>query len=385
MDKELKNFLPEQYLSDNEYPINHNYLEAQFSDKEEILKKISELVSRGDFTLGAAVDDFEKSFADLIGTKFGIGVGSGTDAIFLSLKSLGVGPGDEVITSPFTFYATIGAIVTAGAMPVFCDIGSDLNINPDKIENLINEKTKAIVPVHWAGKPCNMSRINSIATRYNLFIVEDACHAIGSSINNKRAGSFGDTGCFSFHPLKNLNVWGDGGIICTDNPQLARDLKLLRNHGLINRNECQIFGYNSRLDTIQAIIAKHMLGKLSFINESRRANAKFLDEKLQDLDEVTLVNGDVVNVTHSYHIYPQLFERRDELKEYLNSIGVDAKIHYPIPMHLQKAAKIWGYKRGDFPVAELAADKTLSLPVHEFITKPSLDRIVEGVTQFYRQ
>ena len=217
------NFLPDQYDRDEDLGINHNYLLEQFADKEEILGKISALVSRCDFTLGREVDEFEQSICRLIGAKYAVGVGSGTDALFLSLKALGIGEGDEVITTPYTFYATIGAIVTAGARPVFVDIGPDYNLDPDQIEGAITDQTKAILPVHWAGLPCDMERIEVIARKYNLRVVEDACHAILARRHNTFAGRFGDTGCFSLHPLKNLNVWGDGGYLVTDSEKFMRE------------------------------------------------------------------------------------------------------------------------------------------------------------------
>src|SRR3990167_7349519 len=213
---EIKNFLPEQYERTGRLLINHNYLSEQFADYETIFAKLKEIVVRGDYTLGKPVDDFEESFKNITQTKHAIGVGSGTDALFLSLKTLGIKEGDEVITTPFTFYATIGAIVTAGAKPVFVDILEDYNIDPAQIESKITSKTKAILPVHWAGKPCHMNEINAIAQKYHLSVVEDACHAIQGTYKDRFVGTLGDIGCFSFHPLKNLNVWGDGGIITTN-------------------------------------------------------------------------------------------------------------------------------------------------------------------------
>jgi aminotransferase EvaB len=383
MTKQLINFLPDQYKETNQFPINHNYLLEQFSDKDIILEKISKVVTDGDFTLGSAVNAFEQQFANIIGVRHAIGVGSGTDAIFLSLKALGIKPGDEVITSPFTFYATVGAIVTAGARPVFVDISDDLNINSEKIEAAITNRTKAIVPIHWAGQPCNMVKLMSVAHKNKLYVVEDACHAIGASSQEGNMGAIGTTGCFSLHPLKNLNVWGDGGIICTNSGSLANQLRLLRNHGLADRETCEVFGYNSRLDTIQAVVASHMLGKLENINSKRLHNANYLDRALRAIPKVKMVNQNRNYISHSYHLYSQLFEERDKLKEYLNSIGVDAKIHYPVPMHLQPAAKYLGYKKGDFPITESVTASILSLPIHEFISRQQLDIMITGILRFY--
>ena len=209
----MKNFLPTQYKKDNLYKIKHNYLSEQFSDYKTILKKFEKIIKNNDFTLGIEVDKFENNIKKLLKQKYVVAVGSGTDALMLSLKCLGIKEGDEVITTPYTFYATIGAIVTAGAKPVFVDVNDDYNINPKLIEKKITKKTKAIIPVHWSGKICEMKNILKISKKYKIPIVEDACHGILATYKNKLAGSFGDFGCFSLHPLKNLNVWGDGGFV----------------------------------------------------------------------------------------------------------------------------------------------------------------------------
>ena len=383
MSQSLKNFLPAQYEETNNYGINHNYLFDQFNDKDDILQKISDVVKKGDFTLGEAVDRFELEFAKFVGVDHAIGVGSGTDAIFLSLKALGIGQGDEVVTSPFTFYATVGAIVTTGATPVFADIGPDLNIDPANIERVVTKNTKAIVPVHWAGKPCNMASILAVARRNNLFVVEDACHALGASSSVGNMGALGIAGCFSLHPLKNLNVWGDGGLICSNNSEFATKIKLLRNHGLINRDTCQVFGYNSRLDSIQAVVASHMLPKLPKINARRLENARYLDENLRGLSQINLVSSQMRSECHSFHLYSQLFKQRDKLKIFLNNLDIDAKIHYPVPIHLQPASSYLGYKMGDFPISEMTCSQILSLPIHEFIHERELEKMVKGIQSFY--
>lgn len=377
------NFLPAQYDATDAKPINHNYLSEQFADYPEIFKKLEDVVRRGDFTLGRAVDAFEAEFGRTAGSKHAVGVGSGTDALFLSLKALGVGPGDEVVTTPFTFYATIGAIVTAGAKPVFVDVLDDFNIDPGRIEAAITPKTKAILPVHWSGKPCRMDAIGEIAKRHNVAIVEDACHAITATYKGKPAGTFGAYGCFSMHPLKNLNVWGDGGFACTQDDDLAAKMRLLRNHGLSDRDTCQIFAYNSRLDTIQAVVGHHVIAKLDDITSKRIANARYMDEGLKSVSGVTIPPRDADHVRHVYHIYSLRFEKRDALKRRLESQGIDAKVHYPVPMHLQPAAASFGYKSGDFPKCEAICASTLSLPVHEFITRPQLDTMIAAIREFY--
>jgi dTDP-3-amino-2,3,6-trideoxy-4-keto-D-glucose/dTDP-3-amino-3,4,6-trideoxy-alpha-D-glucose/dTDP-2,6-dideoxy-D-kanosamine transaminase len=380
----VTNFLPSQYERTGSLPINHNYLMQQFADYEEIFAKLKQVVIKGDFTLGEHVDRFEEQFRATVNAQHAIGVGSGTDALFLSLKALGVKEGDEVITTPFTFYATIGAIVTAGARPVFADILDDYNLDPDKIEAQITPKTKAILPVHWAGKPCHMDKIMEIANRHGIHVIEDACHAVQATYRGKSAGSLGHIGCFSFHPLKNLNVWGDGGIITTNSDDIADRLRLMRNHGLKGRDECVMFAYNSRLDTLQAVVASHLLQKLDHITDSRIKHAAYYDKHLATVKGIRVpVREDYIKQV--YHLYCIQCENRDQLQDFLIKAGIDAKVHYPIPMHLQPAASDFGYKKGDFPVCERMANHTLSLPVHEFITEKELEFVVTKIKEFYGQ
>ena len=377
-----KNYLPKQYQADHKLPINHNYLPQQFSDSGAIIDEIKELVKRGDFTLGQAVDELEDEFKKLTKTKYAIGVGSGTDAIFLSLKAVGIDKGDEVITVPYTFHATIGAIATAGATPVFVDVGLDYNMDPEQIEKAITSRTKAIVPVHWSGLLCDMKRINKIAEQYNLFIVEDACHAINAQRNNMWAGTLGSTACFSMHPLKNLNVWGDGGMIVTKSEKLHKKLMLLRNHGLINRDLCEVFAYNSRLDTLQAIVGQHLLKRINEITKARIENANYFDKHFSTIPQIILPVRPP-DSKQVFHIYVIRVEQRDKLQLFLIEHGIDAKIHYPVPMHLQPAAKEFGYKKGDFPTAEAICNSAISLPVHEFITPEQREFMIEKITEFY--
>jgi dTDP-4-amino-4,6-dideoxygalactose transaminase len=381
---EIKNFLPEQYNRTGILPINHNYLTQQFSDYAVIFEELKQVVIKGDYTLGVHVDNFENDFKKITETKHAIGVGSGTDALFLSLKALDIKEGDEVITTPFTFYATIGAIVTAGAKPVFADIENDYNINPKQIEKKITAKTKAILPVHWSGKPCHMNEIMTIAEKYNLYVVEDSCHGIKATYHNKPAGSFGHLGCFSFHPLKNLNVWGDGGMIVTNSDHLADKLKLMRNHGLVGRDECAMFSYNSRLDTLQAVVAAHLLKKLDHITDSRIKNAAYLDKHLAAIPAIKIAERENY-IKQVYHLYCIQCEDRDAFQAFLIENGIDAKVHYPIPMHLQPAAKYLGYQKGDFPVCERMANHTISLPVHEFINQDDLDYVISKCREFYEK
>ena len=376
------NYLPQQYETTGALPINHNYLPQQFADPEPILDGIRALVHRGDYTLGKAVDELEAEFCRITSAKYAIGVGSGTDAIFLSLKAAGIDKGDEVITVPYTFYATIGAIVTAGARPVFVDVGEDYNLDPDKIEAAITPRTKAIVPVHWSGLICDMEKIHAVASKHGIPVIEDACHAINAERDGKRAGAYGATACFSMHPLKNLNVWGDGGVIVTDSAELHDKLVLLRNHGLVNRDICEVFAYNSRLDTLQAIVGSHLLQRIDEITSARISNANYFDSQLGDLLGITLPPRHT-GAKHVYHIYVIRSDRRDELVGHLIANGVDAKIHYPVPMHLQPAAREYGHKEGDFPVSEAICKSVFSLPVHEYITVEQRETVASQVRAFF--
>ena len=377
------NFLVKQYISDKKMNIKHNYLSEQFKNSKKIFNLINDTVKFNDFTLGRYVDDFEREFCKYQKVKYAVGVGSGTDAIFLSLKALGIKDGDEVITPTYSFYATAGAIATAGAKPVFVDIKDDLNIDENKIEKKITKKTKAIVPVHWSGRLCNMKKIISIAKKYGLYIVEDACHAILAHDDKKKfAGNFGITGCFSMHPLKNLNVWGDAGIIATNNKKIYNKLRLMRNHGLINRDNCKLYGYNSRLDTIQAAVAIEMIKKINVITNSRINNAKYLNRELKSIKEIKLID-ERKNYKSVYHLYQFYCKDRDSLNKYLRLNKIDSKIHYPTPLHLHDAAKKFNYRKGQFKNAETLSRKVISIPVHEFIKKKQLDFIIKKIKEFY--
>lgn len=378
------NFLIKQYIADKKMKIKHNYLSEQFKSPNKIFKLINDTVKFNDFTLGRNVDEFEKQFCKYQKVKYALGVGSGTDAIFLSLKALNIKEGDEVITPTYSFYATAGAIATTGAKPVYVDIKKDLNIDEEKIEKKITNRTKAIVPVHWSGRICNMRKIVQLAKKYKLHIVEDACHAILAHDDKKKfAGNFGITGCFSMHPLKNLNVWGDGGVITTNNKKIYEKLKLMRNHGLINRNNCKIYGYNSRLDTIQAAVGLEMIKKIEKITNSRIKNANYLNNNLKNISQIELIE-EKKNYKSVYHLYQFFCKRRDELNNFLRKNKIDSKIHYPKPLHLHDAAKKFKYRKGQFVNAESLSNKVISLPVHEYIKKKQLDYIINKIKFFYK-
>jgi dTDP-4-amino-4,6-dideoxygalactose transaminase len=379
----MKNFFPKEYKKNRKLRINHSYLVEQFSDYSKIFKEIEKIIKKGDYTLGKKVDECEKNFAKRTGAKYAISVGNGTDALFLSLRALNIGNGDEVITTPYTFIATIGSITTSGAKPVFVDIKKDYNIDENKIESVITKKTKAIMPVHWAGRPCELAKIRYIAKKYNLKIIQDTCHGIESRYRNKHLISYGDICTYSMHPLKNLNIWGDGGFIITKNEKLAKKLYLLRNHGLINRNICKIFGFNSRLDTIQAAVANYkMKYKLKNITTKRIKNAHLFDGLLKSNPNVKAVKR-FPYLKEVFHLYQLNVKNRNELQKFLVNNSIDAKVHYPIPIQLQPAAKYLNYKSGDFPLAEKMANTSLSLPVHEFIKEKDIKYVVNLINKFY--
>jgi dTDP-4-amino-4,6-dideoxygalactose transaminase len=361
-----------------------SYLDRQFADIEPYLQDLRALVATGDFTLGKAVTAFERRFAELCRLPHAVGVGTGTDAITLSLRILGIGPGDEVITTPTTFIATVGAIVMAGATPVFVDSEDGFVIDPGKIEERITPKTRAIVPVHYTGNVADMPAIMDIARRHGLVVVEDACQAIAAEIDGLPVGSWGETAAFSLHPLKNLNVWGDAGVVVTRSEAHDRALRLMRNHGLVSRDEVAIFGANCRLDSLQAVVGSRLIGETGFITAQRIANARRYDEAFADRTEHIRIPVRRPGVRHVYHLYMIRVERRDDLLAYLNRHGVEAKVHYPIPVHLQPAAQHLGYKAGDFPVSEADSKRIITLPAHQHLTDDEIDYTIETVRSFYK-
>jgi aminotransferase EvaB len=364
-------------------PTPFSYLDKQFSAIDLYLDDIKKLVLSGDFTLGKELEKFEESFAKISKVNYAIGVASGTEAITLSLKSLGVGHGDEVITTPTTFVSTVGAIVATGAKPVFVDSEDGFVIDPSKIETVITNKTKAIVPVHYTGNVADMPAIMSIANSYKLPVIEDSAQAIGASLNNKPVGSWGSTGCFSFHPLKNLNVWGDAGMIITNSEEIANKLKILRNNGLVNRDEVDMYGHNSRLDTLQAVIGNRLIKTMPVITQSRIENAMKYDSAFLKLKLPIIPPTRRKGVKHVYHLYMLRCEKRDELLEYLNDNQIEAKIHYPIPMHLQKASYYLGYKEGDFPKSEADSKCIITLPAHQHLNDDQIEYTIQTIEDFY--
>ena len=363
--------------------VRYSYLEQQFQDAEDLWLDLKKFVATGDFTLGKPLNEFEQRFSELIGSRYAVGVNSGTDAIKLSLKVLGVGYGDEVITAANTFVATVGAIAEVGAIPVFVDCDNTFCMDPGQIEEAISEKTKAILPVHYTGYMADLRRILPIADRHGIPLIEDACQAILGAIDGKTAGTWGRTGAFSLHPLKNLNVWADGGVIVTDDSQIYARLKLIRNHGLLDRDTVAILGCNSRLDTIQAVVGNWLLPTTHEITKKRIVNATYYDNAFRGISEIKIPTrpSDYKIV---YHLYMVLAERRDELLRHCIANGIEAKIHYPVPIYLQPALLHLGHKQGDYPVADEQAKSTITFPCDQHLTRQEIDYVIQTVTNFYQ-
>ncbi len=379
--------------------------------KEEADKKVLEILSSAQYIMGENVKEFEKEISEYLGVKHSISVGNGTDALIIALKALGIGEGDEVITTPYTFFATAESISIVGATPVFVDVDIDTyNIDPEKIEEKITDKTKAIMPVHIFGQPCDMDSINKIAKKYNLKVIEDACQAIGAEYKRKMIGGISDIACFSFFPTKNLGCAGDGGMIVTNDDKLATICRALRTHGsgadghkaynIIHNIEEDttedkgndntvynplkyynyLIGQNSRLDEIQAAILRIKLRELDKWNNKRRENAIFYNEQLKDTKLVTPFEDK--DVKHVYHLYIIQSENRAELVNYLKDNGIATGIYYPVPLHLQKAYKNLGYKEGDLPNAEYLSHRTFAIPVFPELTDEEKKYIVEKLKEF---
>ena len=362
--------------------VRYSPLGQQYADPEPIFKELRELVASGDFTLGKPVSEFETMFAKMLGVKHAIGVGSGTDACKIPLKALGLGPGDEVITCANTFWATVGAINEVGAKPVFVDCNDNFCINTDLIERAITPQTKAIMPVHLTGDAVDMEAVLKIAQKYKLPVVEDGCQSLLGEINGKKVGTFGIAAAFSMHPLKIINVWGDAGIIVTNDDAMAEHCKLLRNHGLKNRDEMILLGYNTRLDSTQAVVGKYIVPQTPWIVEQRAKNAQYLDAGLKNIPGVRIPERKP-NIKHVYLLYILFVEQRDALLKYCIENGIEAKIHYPIPLYQQKALDYLGHQPGDFPVTDRHAKECITFPIDQHLSTQELDFIIETVRNFY--
>lgn len=384
-------------------------LKAQYESLADELNKVTlQVLSSANYILGKNVTEFEKEFAEYVGVKHAISVGNGTDALVLALKAMGIGEGDEVITTPFTFFATAESISAVGAIPVFVDVRKDtFNIDTSKIEDKITQNTKAIMPVHIFGQAADMDEINEIAKKYNLLVIEDACQSIGGKYKGRNIGSLGEMACFSFFPTKNLGCAGDGGMIVTDNDDLAVIARALRTHGsgengqkafnLLNNIEEKVqtsegsndtiynplkyynylIGYNTRLDAIQAAILRVKIREIDKWNSRRREIVEQYNEAFKDWDLVIPVCDE--NNQHVYHMYILQSEDREGMLSKLKDKGVATGVYYPVPLHLQKVYKDLGYKEGDMPVSEYLSHRTFAIPVYPELNEEQIKYIIECV------
>ncbi len=350
-------------------------------EKSKILKIVEKVLSKGNLILTKEVKNFENSICKYTGAKYCLGLNSGTDALMMSLWSSGIKKGDEVITSPISFVATANSIVHLGAKPVFVDVGNDLNINPDLIEAAITKKTKAIMPVHWTGRVCDMDKIIKIARKYKLTIIEDAAQATGAYYKGKHAGTFGKISAFSTHPLKNLNALGDGGFIITNEKKLYDKIKLYRSHGLEGRDNAKTIGVNSRLDSINAEVLSFRLKRLKNIISRRKRNIKYY-KKYINTKKVKILD-DKSHEKNAYVMFIALSEKRDELQKYLNKHKIQSLLYYPTPLHLHKSMKFLGYKKGDFKNAEKITKKVISFPHHQHLTEKQIIFVSKKINKFY--
>ena len=369
-------------------------LKTQYKQIEhEVLPMVTEAMTNGAFIGGPQVLGFEKEFAEFCESKYCAGLNSGTDALRFALMAVGVGPGDEVITVPNTFIATTEAISQAGATPVFVDIDErTYNMDPQKLEAYLDQRhahgamrsagqPKAVIPVHLYGQPANMDLILGIAQTHNIKVIEDACQAHGALYNNRKVGSFGSVGCFSFYPGKNLGAYGEGGAIVTQDEETADKIRMIRDHGQAKKYFHDMEGYNGRLDAIQAGVLRIKLRRLSDWNQSRRENAAYYNELLSKVDGVTLpFEADFAHPV--YHLYVILVDDREGLQQFLSDKGISTGLHYPLPLHLQKAYAHLGYEDGSFPVTESVAKRLISLPMFPELTREQIEYVAESIKEF---
>ncbi|MDA2935710.1 DegT/DnrJ/EryC1/StrS family aminotransferase [Patescibacteria group bacterium AH-259-L05] len=366
-------------------------LNAQYrSIKKEINQAIQNVLNSGQFILGKEVEKFEKEIAKYCDTKYAIGLNSGTDALLLSLMALDIGPGDKVITTPFTFIATADVIVLREAQPIFVDIDpKTYTLDPHKLEKTIKhispnrrKKIKAIIPVHIYGQSSDMDAITSIARKYKIKVIEDAAQALGARYKGKPIGSIGDFGCFSFFPSKNLGAYGDGGMIVTNNKKIAEKIKLLRIHGRYQKYVANMLGINSRLDALQAAVLNVKLKYLNSWIRSRQQKAAVYNHALKNIKQIHTPFVEKHN-THAYHQYTIRIKQRNKLQTYLHQHTIPTIIYYPVPLHLQSVFRDLGYRRGDFPEAEQASKEILSLPVYPELSNKNQSKIIKTIKKFY--
>ena len=356
--------------------------EEAASMKREYMAAFETVLESGRYILGPEVDAFEKEFAQYCGSAYAVGLANGTCSLHLVMRSMGLRAGDEIITAPNSFLASASTIALAGARPVFADIGPDGNIDPARIEAAITPRTRAILPVHLTGRPAKMREINAIARRRKLFVLEDAAQAVGAALDGKRVGSLGDAACFSMHPLKNLHAYGDAGMMTTSNPELMDYLRKARSHGLVNRERCDFWSFNCRLDEIQAALLRVQMHRLDEWTKERRRLAFRYNDALRKCVEIPEEGPGEFCVYQTYVIKA---ERRDELQKSLRESGVEALVHYATPIHLQPAARDLGYTDKDFPVTMRHVQRILSLPLYPGLSQTKQDRVIDLITSFYKR
>lgn len=350
-------------------------------EKSELLACVDNVLSKGHLILTQEVNEFEEQAAKYIGVKHVIGLNSGTDALMMALWAYGIGKGDEVITTPVSFVATTGAIVHVGATPVYVDVCDDQNIDVSKIEAAITPRTKAIMPVHWSGRIANMDVIMAIAKKHNLIVIEDAAQSMGAYYRGKHGGSFGDAAAYSAHPLKNLNALGDAGFMSTNDDEVNRKVRLYRTHGLESRDNCVLYGVNSRLDSLNAEVLKYRLERLKAIVDRRRHNVELYKSIIKQ--DSIFIPPEKPEEHNSYVMFITQADQRDKLKDYLQSHDIESLVYYGTPLHLHKAAARFGLKKGDLPVAEAQCEKVLALPHHQNLTDDQITYVAEKVNAFY--
>lgn len=361
--------------------VKSSYLSLQ----SEIDREMKKVLESGKYSKGHFLEVFENKFAEYLGVKHCIGVASGTDALYLSLLALGINSGDEVLVPANTFVATAYAVLFANAKPVLVDCNLESsNIDTSAIEKKITKKTKAIIPVHLYGQPVEMSQLKKIANKYSLKILEDACQSHGAYYKDKKTGNLGDIAAFSFYVTKNLGAFGDAGAITTNSTSLAKKLKQLREYGEVSRYIYNTIGINSRLDSLQASILTVKLRHLDQWNKKRKKIAAYYTDRLQNLSDV-ITPITIPNVEHVYHLYVIRTKKRNQLMKYLAQKGIQAAIHYPIPLHLQKSLQFLGYKKGDFPHTEQLADEILSLPIYPQLSSEQQDFIISNIEFFFNK
>ena len=348
--------------------------------KEQLLQAVEEVIDSGWYILGPQVEAFENEFAAYCRTKYAVGVDNGTNALSLVMRSLGIGPGDEVITAANSFLASASSIALVGARPVLVDVREDYNIDPDLVRSAITPRTKAIIPVHLTGRPADMHPICEIGAQTGIPVIEDAAQAIGAEYHGQRVGSFGIAGCFSLHPLKNLAALGDAGIITTNDDNLFEVLRKARNHGLRNRDECEFFSPNCRLDAIQAAMLRPKLKRLDEWTNRRRDLAQNYVDDLRGFVAVPLDRDSELSVYHTFMIQ---IPERNALQEHLQKNGVETKVHYPVSIHRQPASNRLNYRRTDFPITNQLSNQILSLPIYPELREPQQQYVIHQIRSFF--